>query len=273
MVGKVAVAVIHGMGSQDVGFSDDMRDEVIDKVHNRNSRQNFIEWQEIHWADILKQRQVDYLDAARAAQDLDYVALRRLVVSYLSDAVSYRKVESGFDTTYEKIHKKVEDAIASLDARTAPGGGMPNETPLVFLAHSLGGHIVSNYIWDTRIAHPTPATFSELQTVTGIITFGCNIPLFTFAFDPVVPITLPPPGLPANLVPFKKWDNYYDSDDILAYPLRTINAAYSGVVDDDIEISVGGLLTGLTPLSHNLYWTDNDFTDPVADYLASFASA
>ena len=44
---------------------------------------------------------------------------------------------------------------------------------------------------------------------------------------------------------------------------------YHGVVTRDIGISVGGLFTGWNPLAHSEYWTDNDFTRPVAAVLHS----
>ena len=84
--------------------------------------------------------------------------------------------------------------------------------PLVVLAHSIGGHIMSNYIWDIQkkrpIVEPGANKFERMETLAGIITFGCKIPLFTFALKDIVPITLPG-GV--------KWLNYFDPDDVLGY--------------------------------------------------------
>ena len=41
-------------------------------------------------------------------------------------------------------------------------------------------------------------------------------------------------------------------------------------VDEDIEVNVEGFAASFTPMSHSAYWTDNDFTKPVAKYLAEF---
>ena len=57
---------------------------------------------------------------------------------------------------------------------------------------------------------------------------------------------------------------------VLGYPLKAINSAYAATVNADIAINVGGILTSWNPLSHGKYWTDNDFTNPVADLIASF---
>lgn len=67
-----------------------------------------------------------------------------------------------------------------------------------------------------------------------------------------------------------KWLNYYDPDDVLGYPLKPINAEYRKVVSKDIAINTGGILTSWNPMAHNGYWTDNDFTKPVAKYIGQF---
>ena len=36
---------------------------------------------------------------------------------------------------------------------------------------------------------------------------------------------------------------------------------------EDYEISVGGALTGWTPIAHDGYWEDDDFIEPVAEYF------
>ncbi|MCH7957406.1 MAG: hypothetical protein IIB63_07635, partial [Proteobacteria bacterium] len=108
--------------------------------------------------------------------------------------------------------------------------------------------------------------------LAGMITFGCNIPLFTFAYTKVVPIQFPAPDLPdpGDVRDKAKWLNYFDPDDVLGYPLKSINAAYDAVVDEDIAINVGGLLSNWNFLSHTKYWTDNDFTKPAAEFIATF---
>ncbi len=41
----------------------------------------------------------------------------------------------------------------------------------------------------------------------------------------------------------------------------------------DRPINVGGLLTSWNPASHSEYWTDNDFTEPVAEQIVSVLKA
>ena len=130
---------------------------------------------------------------------------------------------------------------------------------------------MSNYIWDQQ-KHPKPrqSAFEQMKWLTGFITFGCNIPLFTFAYKDPEPIEFPPSSLPDQFKQKSRWYNYYDPDDILGYPLKQISAKYRATVIRDISINVGGLFGGWNPASHTEYWTDNDFTKPVAKYLAGF---
>lgn len=267
MAKDLAIAVIHGMGSQDPSFADPMIEELDRRVGKDADR---IAWKTIFWADILAPRQRQYFRDANRNNDLDYVRLRKFVISALGDAAAYQKVESAANTTYERIHERVEQRIGDLFEndleRTSP--------PLIVLAHSLGGHIMSNYIWDMQHAGAHVSTglseFERMRTLAGMVTFGCNIPLFTFAYDDVIPIDFPAPKLPDHIKGKARWLNFFDPDDILGYPLKSTNAAYRKVVNRDIAINAGGIFSSWNPLSHNEYWTDNDFTKPVARFIASF---
>ena len=61
-----------------------------------------------------------------------------------------------------------------------------------------------------------------------------------------------------------KWDNYFDEDDVLGYPLKPIGASYDKAVNRDIAINAGTWLTSWNPLSHEGYWTDDDLISPTA---------
>ena len=103
-----------------------------------------------------------------------------------------------------------------------------------------------------------------------MITFGCNIPLFTFSQQHLTPFDFPGEALTEADQARAKWLNYFDPDDVLGYPLKPINDAFDRVVTADIEINVGGFAVSWNPASHTAYWTDNDFTEPVAEFLSEF---
>ena len=228
---------------------------------------NAIAWQPIYWADVLEQRELKYFRDAKRNGDLDYTKLRKFVITALGDAVGSVEVKSTHQSTYHQIGKRITDAFKEL----YEVGLEQNSAPLIVMAHSLGGQIVSNYIWDMQRGHTqAPTDFERMKTLAGMVTFGCNIPLFTFAYKQVKPITFPATGLKKAVRDKARWLNFYDPDDILGWPLKPINAAYKKVVDRDIAINVGALFSSWNPASHNGYWTDNDFTKPVSRLIASF---
>lgn len=274
---KLAVAIIHGIGSQgekpptstsDLLFSKELRDRVRREMTPKRYDNN-IAWREIFWSDVLQMRQQKYLTSIKRRTRSD--KMRSFVLCNLADASAYRKTGDPTDTTYETIHKRVKKTIRDLER------DVEANAPLVVLAHSLGGHIMSNYIYDVK-KDPTlaPTPFQRLKTMGGFVTFGCNIPLFTFAYPPnrIFPIDYPGVDLPEDKRASPWWLNYYDKDDILGYPLRDIGPNYAKLIAKgelaEKSINAGGLLTSWNPLSHNAYWKDDDFYRPVARFLKKF---
>ncbi len=84
------------------------------------------------------------------------------------------------------------------------------------------------------------------------------------------PITFPPPELHTHYpnLPYE-WVNMYDPDDVVGYPLKTLNEQYRAVVTEDREVNVGNLLEQWTPISHLRYWGDMDVIHPIADQLVA----
>ena len=272
MTKELACLVIHGIGRQEPDFANDLITGVSRQLQTFGRDPEAVAWQSVYWDDILRSAQDAYLQAAYAEADLNAHGLRTLLLNALGDAASYRQLPSGRSRggeetlTYWRIHERVKDALGTL----YHGPLQDRPVPLVALAHSFGGHILSNYIWD-RQQRPDKrlSSFERMNWLSGFITFGCNIPLFTFACTEVVPIRFPPPRLPARLKPKALWLNFFDPDDVLAWPLRPINGAYADVVDSDERIHVGGPVTGWTPASHFAYWSDKRFAKLIAKFLDS----
>ncbi len=264
---KVAVLVIHGMGSQDINFAEGMIEEINNRISNLSKNPDEIAWKPIFWADLLEPRQKKYLRNAKRNHDLDYIGLREFVLTALGDATAYQKVESTENNIYDKMHRRVQERINELYKVDLQN----QECPLIIMAHSLGGYIMSNYIWDIQESpNSSLSAFENMELLAGMITFGCNIPLFTFAYNDVVPIQFPGKALSDEIKSKAKWENYYDPDDILAYPLKAINPAYKKIVKRDIPINVGGFLSSWNPASHAGYWTDNNFTKPASKFISKY---
>ena len=271
--------VVHGMGRQQPGFADGLRAGVSEKL---GESAGLIIWQEALWAPILEPRETALWEAMDRGVDpsgrpirLDWVRVREFVLHNFGDATAYQR-DQHVESAGQLIHQRVSNAIEMLQERLADPSA-----PIIVLAHSLGGHIMSNYIWDRQHppADPPPGQpLVPLPTLAGMITFGCNIPLFALAFRDAKPIDLPGSAIsdPA-LVAAVRWLNFLDRDDVLGWPLRPLyekdaadfSPAQRRTLDhlEDYDISVGNLLTGWNPAAHDYYWEDRGFVQRVADYF------
>ncbi|MEM9284963.1 MAG: hypothetical protein AAGA39_03675 [Pseudomonadota bacterium] len=273
---KVAVAVIHGIGSQankrpQVSDQQTFSKGLYKKLRGQLGRKvmkNDVAWREIFWADILQDRQDQYLSSIGSLVKVGSV--RRLLVSNFADALAF----SRRGTAYDELQNRIGATIADLRRDVDEG------TPLVVMAHSFGGRIMSNYMWDMQSGYFEPGQpFDQFQSLARFITFGCNLPLFSFAFPPeeLEPFAYPGVGLDQRFLGEPWWQNYYDPQDLLAFPIAPVAPSYQALADDgqlaDIRVNVGSVLKSWNTLSHDEYWTANQFFEPVAETLKSLIEA
>jgi hypothetical protein len=64
------------------------------------------------------------------------------------------------------------------------------------------------------------------------------------------------------------WLNIYSDDDVVGYPLKSLNDAYARAVTGDVVTEAGNLLTRWNPLSHGAYWTEDAVVTMIAEKLA-----
>lgn len=274
MAYKLGVLVIHGIGDQKEDFADGLIREVASRL---DARADQVFWKPVWWAPIAKLEEARLIDRLSQGSDLDYRRLRRFVVHILGDAVAYQRVpgENAEAALYVRIHALITEKLRALrDAMPGTGAQTP---PLMVVAHSLGGHIMSNYIWDQQ--HPAEQRAADLgdpfmrtETLAGMFTFGCNIPLFALALPTMVPIRFPGNQLTEGQKAAAQWLNLYDPDDVLGFPLAPLSDSYAKIVTDR-AVNVGGVLTMWNPLSHNAYWTDNDVTKPLTAMIEQLLDA
>lgn len=281
---KLGVIVIHGVGNQsgnrpatsgDRSFSEAMARRVLRKL---GDNADDVAWREVHWADILQSRQRAYLEMIKNKTGAD--AARAFILSAMSDSAAYRKTADGSAAIYEQIHSRVEMAVRDIEIEIGSDG------PILILAHSLGAHIVSNYIYDLqnfkrragagRFASP----LQNMETVAGLMSFGCNIPVFLFAhpMDDIIPIAFPGSALPEAKQIKTWWQNFYDKQDILAYPMGPSAPSYAAMVKDrslrDVPVHLGAPVNdGWDPLSHGSYWDDAEMIAPVVHYIKKYLDA
>lgn len=281
---KIGIAVIHGIGAQarpldgDPTFSAALYRGVLGAVGAGAMAE--VAWQEIHWADIFQEKENAYLermyDGSGGAREILPFA-RRFVLYSLADASGYlyTAMGGGADTltAYRRVRNAVRDALAALEAR------VEEEAPLLVLAHSMGGQIVTDYLYDVNKDgadggrpsrnHIPVSDFQRGRSLRAFVTFGCNIPIFVMALDDHEIVEVRNPGLPWRAdAPW--WFNYYDRSDVLGYPLKEISSAYRGMVRDgklvDVRVNAGGWLSP-TPFSHNGYWSHRTIAAQVGEIV------
>lgn len=274
MAKKIAVAAIHGIGSfrkrpdnsADPSFSADLKSHVrriVERRHPGKFDPN-VAWREIFYSDITEKNQNDYFDKVK--RRLRYDSMREFVIKNLGDAAAYHSAPGDPNhDVYRDIHDRVDDTLTELEADTDPG------SPMIVLAHSMGGHVMSNHIWDCQADDRlTLPRVSSCNTISAFVTFGCNIPLFTFAYSAsqMRAIDDPSTGLADKYRRKTWWLNFYDKDDILGYPLGDLGGEYTTLSANrelvDRPINSGNWFQSWNPLSHSGYWRDYDFTSEVA---------
>lgn len=296
---RVAVALVHGIGTQDADFADHTLQLLRDRLRASGiDDDRWVGWG-IHWQPALNAAQRSYYERASSAHELDWNELRVFVVHSLGDAAAYQRRPDGSragggddgaarsvhvspsepvplrdNDPYQRVHAMLAN---SLHAQIAAHPTLA-EAPLVVGAHSLGAHIFSNFAWDwghdgglaQRIfpelhdARRTP--LERLQTLAGLVTFGANLPLFLFGLPDAVPLPFPAPTMRARYGVKCRWINLFDRDDPLGWPLRPVNEAFALAVDEDREVLLRGPAAP-TPLSHNAYWSDPALIDALAQQV------
>jgi hypothetical protein len=189
--------------------------------------------------------------------------LRWAFTYFVGDLVAYQDAEDT-DGNYHAIHGCIDDALAKL-AERAPGA------PLCVIAHSLGTVIASDHFYDLQHAEPDfPTALQRGETLTFLYTLGSPIALWMVrypSFDK--PIGLPgrDHGSPETRGA-AEWVNFYDPDDIVAYPLKALNEQYRRAVDRDQVVRVGAPILARTPVSHVAYLNSPRIIRPIAERLA-----
>lgn len=269
---KVGVLLVHGMGGITDDFPHDMVQELRERIAGRGLNRDEIAWQSVYWAPLLTAREHQLWVDLSANNDLNWAKLRKFFINAFGTVTAYESSADRPDSLYQRIHSMVHDALKEL--RVKLGG---EDKPLVVIAHCFGSVIMSNYIWDRQKGYGQEryggSAFERMETLSGLVTLGSNIPLFTAACDQITCIRFPPPSLPEPIKKRAKWLNLYDSDDVLGWPLKALSASYAATVNEDIEVSVGNILTSWNPAHHAAYWSDEGVLKPTVYLLGSILEA
>lgn len=276
MTRKIAVIVIHGIGKQTPEFADKLTVALCDRC--REVAGDDIIVRAANWAQATQDAEDELWQRVVADHHLHYHGIRSFLVDFVSDALAYQPSPSDRHT-YDAIHISIAQTLR----RLAQDAG--EDAPLFVIAHSLGTIIASNYLYDLQNddrkgiisdvvraeMHDNPLERGE--TFASLYTLGSPIALWSLRYrDFGQPIAVPSRKLGEHHPTLSgKWINFYDRDDVVGYPLQTLNDRYGQVVTEDRQVNIGGLFDSWNPLSHLSYWTDKDIVQPIAaDLMAAW---
>ena len=243
MAKKIAFLTLHGMGTTDEDYYVDLRND-LKRMIGADAWNDNIHFDHVYFQDILQDPQNEYFDRVR--HKIDSKKMRKFFLHGVSDAGSLESSRNTHDGAYDRTQMRIFDALGlAFSAVESP------RTPVVFIAQSLGGQVLSNYIWDaTRAEKPSYGVwrhshdeltqddidFRRLRTLRVLVTTGCNIPMFIGGLPRAQRIPIDPPN--DSFV----WENYYDEDDPLGWPLQALSDGYDNLVMD-IEVNAGNIFT------------------------------
>lgn len=157
---------------------------------------------------------------------------------YVMDIVGYLNPEAK-----HMIQERIREELSFING---------DKEPVVFIAHSLGTVIASDFIWDTQ----KNKDFGRFQ-LSHFFTMGSPLALFALRFGAELfnkPIQIDDPH--------GCWINILDKDDPIAYPLKPLNKEYDAAVLEDKEVNVGPF-----GIAHVQYWQNRDVHKIIAGRL------
>lgn len=269
---KIAIAVLHGMGEPNTHQTVELKHRVTERylALDKHFREDDLVWHTVEWGESLLPKQQALKKAVNYRNDLDYPGLRELFCRFFGAALSYRS-ESDWNIK-EQIDSRLREHFGRLASHRRV---QPGHTPMVILSHSFSSVLLAEYINEMHhrqreqgdVAGLTP--MEQFDTLAGLITFGSPLAVYSvFTGHLSQALNISGRALPQRSRDAVKWLNFYDKDDVIAYPLKGINEAWNQAVSEEYEINVGSAATSWNPACHNEYWDDGDFFKPVAKYLA-----
>ena len=117
MTDSVGVLIVHGIGVQDKHFADKFIVEAGKRLTNLGIAAGSVEFEPAYWADLLNVREEKLWNRLAAKHDLDWVTVRKFVITVLADAVAYRYLPGMPGDMYRSIHERIRTHLSRLRAR------------------------------------------------------------------------------------------------------------------------------------------------------------
>jgi len=298
---EIAVITIHGMGRADQNYYKGFEKRLQKKL---GTKWDQVAFGHIYYQDILDNNEVQVYKKMKKAKTpfatLAWSWIREFLIFFLADPASLENGKSDKESSYYLTQEKIATELQSIYDQL----GRDKQKKILVIAHSLGAHVISSYIWDASysqyLGHDIPEAkkthvgiwgstkyvtehqldkdqdeieFLSLKNLYRFYTCGCNIPLFVAGHSYIAPIKQPNPDF--------EWLNFYNKNDVFGWPLQPLEGSkaakdpeymdhptYNELVQDS-EIPAGNWWQFWNPFSHLGYWTDDHFIDPIAKELKS----
>ncbi|MDN4059510.1 hypothetical protein QPK31_14885 [Massilia sp. YIM B02769] len=278
----VALVSVHGMGETPRNYAA----EVFGQMRSRlgPDLRERLACYSVYYQDILQKNEQLVWNRVDRQSKVHYDELRKFMLFGFADAAGLENRKEIPGSVYELAQGEI--------ARNLLGACTANHAmPVVFLAHSLGCQVLSSYLYDAQKARAggrveagvwrdidgwarmaVGRVLSEREklylaggTCSGLMTTGCNIPIFVAAHRNMQIKPIAPP------TPIFHWLNLYDPDDVLGWPLQPLSEDYRVLVEDRAinagQGAVNWMLKSWNPLSHSAYWQDNAVLAPLAGMI------
>lgn len=272
---KIGILIIHGMGDQKKNFCDDF----IEKIKEQYTGKVSLVFEPIYWAKVLSKQERRILENTDIF-NLNYTEhLRPFVVNYLADVIAYQKTferkdfkkknkgEFGDRGIYHIIQQLISGKISRLKTKI----GECN--PIVMIGHSLGSIMLLNYLHDVQKSDKDKIVrdwhYEDNFNLAGLITMGSPLALWLLRYKNFgKAIRFPLDSTGRDFRSKAKWINFYDKDDILAYPLKELNNSFQKLKSlEDREVNAGNILQKWNPASHNGYMNTRKVIEQISLFI------
>lgn len=254
----IFVLVIPGSGTKKPGFSKGFQKELKKQIKKTSLKGNYsvLECRPFNETGIDQNQNELYKRMDKHNRLGGLLSLRKTVLHFVGDAVLFDHKLNDPNSAYRRIHHCLKERVETINAAMKAY----DESHLVVVASSMGIYVLTSYIWDADhslgIFAETPATSeNNFRNLSHLASIGCNIPLYVSALKEKDIIAIDKRNESFT------WDNYYDKDDVLGWPLQPLSPSYKALVTDH-EIHSGAYVG-----SHMRYWTDKEFVQPLAERM------
>jgi hypothetical protein len=274
---KLGLLLIRGSGHSEFKRQDLFMSRLNRKLASAGIDPEQVATEMVDWYGPLQEQQELILQRMKkAGVKLRSNPTRKLIITNIGDLINYGGKPGFSHFGYDKTHRLVHVSLLKLKQL------LPDDAPLVVIATSMGTEIIHDYIRDrqeaAREGNEDPlgsSSFERFETLTGLFTLGNNLPIFAASYhvDEIKPIEFPSPHLPPGLREVAVWENYFDPNDSMGYPLKPVNRHFEHLASlEDIRINSGGLFTFWNIFSHFGYWRSRKLVRRMASYLAQLLS-